>query len=93
MAPLQLLGSTTGWEKREVLEGMCGVEGFEVPVPADDDALECPDKGTKVEWDAVGMDKNSLSYISFAAASTSFIIFSSVIARVLYYPCTHQRDV
>ena len=29
------------------------VPELEVPLPEDDDALECPDKGTKAEWDAL----------------------------------------
>jgi hypothetical protein len=37
-------------------QGMGGAGGqseFEAPVPVDDEALDCPDRGTKVEWDAL----------------------------------------
>ena len=33
--------------------GAGGVADFEVPAPADEEALECPDRGTKAEWDAL----------------------------------------
>ena len=33
--------------------GAGGLPHFEVPVPEDEDALDSPDKGTKVEWDAI----------------------------------------
>jgi hypothetical protein len=33
--------------------GAGAVPEMEVPLPEDEDALECPDRGTKVEWDAL----------------------------------------
>ena len=35
--------------------GAGAVPELEVPLPEDDDALECPDKATKAEWDALCM--------------------------------------
>ena len=33
--------------------GRGGVPELEVPLPEDDDALDCPDTATKAEWDAL----------------------------------------
>ena len=44
--------------------GAGATKEFEVPLPEDDDALECPDKGTKVEWDAIGTAEHCLKRAS-----------------------------
>ncbi len=41
---------------------------FEVPLPEDEDALECPDKGTKVEWDALWPMEDTVKRAGFGNA-------------------------
>ena len=49
--------------------GRVGTPAEEVPLPADDEALQCPDMVTKAEWDAIWPEDRRIQMSPIAAAS------------------------
>ena len=48
--------------------GVGGLPEFEVPLPEDDDALDCPDKATKMEWDSVRLAADRVRRVAIGRA-------------------------
>ena len=48
--------------------GVGALPEFEVPLPEDDDALECPDKGTKMEWDSIRLAADRVQRVAIGRA-------------------------